>query len=129
MSVSSEKNSIYIISKDTQSSNKIKKELEKNQCRVTCLKEISQKMLNLILQDCHMVIFDDDHDSIGYNDFLKKINQNAPWISTIVMASRSELSDAVEAVKLGAIDVIKKPFKKDIVQDKLIPAIEKDNFV
>lgn len=54
-------------------------------------------------------------------EVLKKIKQQNPNIDVIVMTSYGTVTNAVEAMKLGAADYLTKPFKRD----ELIIVIEK----
>ena len=54
-------------------------------------------------------------------EVLKKIKQQNPHIDVVVMTSYGTVTNAVEAMKLGASDYITKPFKRD----ELIIVIEK----
>lgn len=54
-------------------------------------------------------------------EVLKKIKQQNPHVDVVVMTSYGTVTNAVEAMKLGAADYITKPFKRD----ELIIIIEK----
>lgn len=54
-------------------------------------------------------------------EVLKKIKQQTPQIDVVVMTSYGTVTNAVEAIKLGASDYITKPFKRD----ELVVVIEK----
>ena len=54
-------------------------------------------------------------------EVLKKIKQQNPHIAVVVMTNYGTITNAVEAMKLGAADYITKPFKRD----ELIVVIEK----
>jgi len=54
-------------------------------------------------------------------EVLKKIKQQTPQIAVVVMTSYGTVTNAVEAMKLGASDYITKPFKRD----ELVVVIEK----
>ena len=54
-------------------------------------------------------------------EVLKKIKQQNPQIDVVVMTSYGTVTNAVDAMKLGASDYITKPFKRD----ELIVVIEK----
>lgn len=71
-------------------------------------------MYTIVLTDLVMP----DMDGI---EVLKKVKQHNPNIDVIVMTSYGTVTNAVEAMKLGASDYITKPFKRD----ELIIVIEK----
>ncbi|OHB39464.1 MAG: Fis family transcriptional regulator [Planctomycetes bacterium GWA2_39_15] len=86
---------------------------------VTSGKEAVEKvslngMYTIVLTDLVM----SDMDGI---EVLKKIKQQNPQIDVVVMTSYGTVTNAVEAMKLGASDYITKPFKRD----ELIIVIEK----
>ncbi len=86
---------------------------------VTSGKEAIEK---LSTNDSYSIILTDlvmpDVDGI---EVLKKAKQLYPLIAVIVMTSYGTVSNAVEAMKLGASDYITKPFKRD----ELVIIIEK----
>lgn len=55
-------------------------------------------------------------------EVLKRVKQQNPSIDVVVMTSYGTVTNAVEAMKLGASDYITKPFKRD----ELIIVIEKN---
>ncbi len=86
---------------------------------VTSGKEAIEKVST---NDAYSIVLTDlvmpDLDGI---EVLKKAKQQDPLIDVIVMTSYGTVSNAVEAMKLGASDYITKPFKRD----ELIIVIEK----
>jgi DNA-binding NtrC family response regulator len=86
---------------------------------VTSGKEAIEKVST---NDAYSIVLTDlvmpDLDGI---EVLKKAKQQDPLIDVIVMTSYGTVSNAVEAMKLGASDYITKPFKRD----ELIIIIEK----
>lgn len=86
---------------------------------VTSGKEAIEKVST---NDAYSIVLTDlvmpDLDGI---EVLKKAKQQDPLIDVIVMTSYGTVSNAVEAMKLGASDYITKPFKRD----ELVIVIEK----
>ena len=54
-------------------------------------------------------------------DILKTVKENLPTLHIIVMTGYATLSNAVQAMKLGANDYLSKPF----TDDELVAAVEK----
>lgn len=77
-------------------------------------KVFREGMYSIVLTDLVMP----DIDGI---EVLKRVKQQNPNIDVVVMTSYGTVSNAVEAMKLGASDYITKPFKRD----ELIIIIEK----
>ena len=83
-----------------------------------CLKEAERNFRNaepdLVLTDVRLP------DGSGL-DFLRRLRGKfGSEIPTLVMSAYGELEDAVEAMRLGAVDYLKKPFDLD----ELVPKIE-----
>ena len=80
----------------------------------TGLLAIEQGTYDVILLDMKLP----DIDGMG---ILKTIREKMPALCVIVMTGYSTMSNAVEAMKLGAADYLAKPF----TDDDLIEAVEK----
>ena len=90
--------------------------------------ELSQKLksaakLDLLLMDWHM----DDGDS-GENAlrFLAQIRSLRPSLPIVLLACTADLQDVVQATRIGATDVILKPFRKpdiDQVVEKCLAGV------
>ena len=64
---------------------------------------------DLLLMDWHI----DDHDAGGSSlDLLTKLHASMPALPIILLACSAELRDVVAAARMGAADVVLKPFRK-----------------
>ncbi len=73
------------------------------------LKTIKEEEIDLVLLDLNLP------DMSGI-DVLRQIKAIQPQILTIIMTGFASVESAVEAIKLGAYDYIKKPFKADAIK-------------
>lgn len=73
------------------------------------LKTINEEEIDLVLLDLNLP------DMSGL-DVLKHLKSIQPEILTIIMTGFASVESAVEAIKLGAYDYIKKPFKADAIK-------------
>jgi DNA-binding NtrC family response regulator len=58
-------------------------------------------------------------------DVLEKVKDVAPKADVVMMTGYATVESAVEAMKLGAIDYIKKPFTNRELLDKILGVLEK----
>ncbi len=72
----------------------------------TALIQIANELPDLVITDLKMV----DVDGIEFLKKIKEINKN---IYVVFMTAYSNLSTAVEALKLGAYDYVEKPFENE----------------
>ncbi|HKB87879.1 MAG TPA: sigma-54 dependent transcriptional regulator [Ignavibacteriaceae bacterium] len=80
-----------------------------NESGAAALKTIKGEEIDLVLLDLNLP------DMSGI-DILRQIRDIQPEILTIIMTGFASVESAVEAIKLGAYDYIKKPFKADAIK-------------
>ena len=81
-----------------------------------------KKGLHAIEQGSYdVILLDMKLPDIDGMEILKTIREKTPATCVIVMTGYSTMSNAVEAMKLGAADYLSKPF----TDDELISAVEK----
>ncbi len=80
-----------------------------NDSGTAALKTIKEEEIDLVLLDLNLP------DMSGLN-ILKQLKAVQPGILTIIMTGFASVESAVEAIKLGAYDYIKKPFKADAIK-------------
>jgi two-component system, NtrC family, response regulator AtoC len=98
--------------------------------RLSLSQILSEERYNVILNDSgaealktmkkeegiDLVLLDLNLPDMSGLDILKKLNSVQPGILTIIMTGFASVESAVEAIKLGAYDYIKKPFKADAIK-------------
>ncbi len=73
------------------------------------LEKIQKEEFGLILLDLRM-------PGMGGMDFLKKVRQIRPDIKVAIITAYGTVESAVEAMKLGAVDFLQKPFTPDEIR-------------
>ncbi len=53
-------------------------------------------------------------------ELLAEINKKCPKIEVLILTGRGEIKEAVQAIKLGAIDFIKKPFNSEELHARMV---------
>ena len=80
-----------------------------NESGTEALRTVTEEEIDLVLLDLNLP------DMSGL-EILRRIKQLQPQILTIIMTGFASVESAVEAIKLGAYDYIKKPFKADAIK-------------
>jgi len=73
-------------------------------------------LTTLAEQPVDLVFLDLKLPDISGLDVLRKIKESDPDLLVIVMTGYASVESAVEALKMGAYDYIKKPFKADVIK-------------
>jgi two-component system, NtrC family, response regulator AtoC len=98
--------------------------------RLSLSQILSEEKFNVILSDSgsealktikreegiDLVLLDLNLPDMSGLEILKQLNSVQPGILTIIMTGFASVESAVEAIKLGAYDYIKKPFKADAIK-------------
>ena len=74
------------------------------------LKKLDEDEFGLILLDLRM-------PGMGGMEFLKKVRQIRPDIKVVIITAYGTIDLAVEAMKLGAVDFLQKPFTPDEIRE------------
>ncbi|MCJ7680609.1 MAG: sigma-54 dependent transcriptional regulator [Candidatus Aminicenantes bacterium] len=86
----------------------------------------AERALNLIeTGDFDLVLSDIKLPNMGGMDVLKAVNSSKPDVSVVLMTAYGTISQAVEAMKIGAIDYIVKPFDMDELKIIVRQGLEK----
>jgi FixJ family two-component response regulator len=83
------------------------------------LAKLSQKEFGLILLDLKMPGMDG-------MEVLKKVAEIRPDIRVIIITAHGTIESAVDAMKLGAVDFIQKPFSPDEIRELVSKVIDRD---
>ncbi len=82
------------------------------------LKTLQTNTYDIILVDLKM-------PGMSGLEVLEKVKEVAPKADMVMMTGYATVESAVEAMKLGAIDYIKKPFTNRELSDKILQVLEK----
>ncbi len=79
-------------------------------------------MANTLKPDC--VLLDVHMPGRSGIDILKELNSQRFKAPILIFSGQGDIPMAVEAIKHGALDFIEKPFKPDLLVDRIMAAIE-----
>jgi DNA-binding NtrC family response regulator len=103
--------------------------LSESNCAVTCrvngasgLESSREERFDVILLDMKLP----DMDGM---EILRTLRRECPTVRVIIMTGYSTVQNAVEAMKLGAIDYLTKPFTDDALLEAVERALEKKRLV
>jgi DNA-binding response OmpR family regulator len=85
--------------------------------------EALQKMES---QDFRIILLDLKMPGMDGMEVLKKINETRPDIRVIIITAHGTIDSAVEAMKLGAVDFIQKPFAPEEIRSMVKSVIERE---
>jgi len=86
-----------------------------------------QAFLDVYDQDCKgCLVLDIRMPNMSGLELMRRLAQiNAP-IPCIIMTAHGDIKIAVEAMKLGAVEFVEKPFKEDLIIESIQSALEQD---
>jgi FixJ family two-component response regulator len=84
---------------------------------VDALRAIGKKKYSLVITDLQM-------PNLGGLDLLRRIRETHPQIPVIVFTGYGDLQDAIEALRLGAVNFLRKPFELREILPSVVRAIE-----
>jgi two-component system response regulator FlrC len=87
-------------------------------------------LLMLDTEHPDMIISDVNMPGINGLSFLKSLNNKLPEVPVLLMTAYGNISDAVQAMKEGAVDYLSKPFEPNFLIEKLkrfMPVTVRDN--
>ncbi|MBT3343438.1 MAG: sigma-54-dependent Fis family transcriptional regulator [Gemmatimonadetes bacterium] len=79
----------------------------------------------LSTEDFQLVLTDLKMPGMGGMELLRKVREASPEIQVLMMTAYSTVEDAVEAMRLGAVDFVPKPFTPDHLLIVIEKALEK----
>ncbi len=121
--------SILVIEDDTQLVKMVVNFLEELQYDVDSAKSVKQAFDCMEQKIYDIIITDKNLEGLnasveGGMDILRYVNQNLKTTEVIMMTGYASIESAIEAMKLGAFDYIKKPFKINDLKDKITRILE-----
>ncbi len=90
--------------------------LREDQYGATCAGNGTEALALLQESSFDLVFLDLRLPGLSGLEVLKKIKESAPDLLVIIMTGYASVESAVEALKMGAYDYIKKPFKADAIK-------------
>ena len=94
----------------------LKRILTEEKYQVTSTGTGSEALTMLVGADVDVVLLDISLPDINGIDVLKKAKEIDPELLVIIVTGYASVESAVRALKLGAYDYIKKPFKADVIK-------------
>ncbi|MEW6708354.1 MAG: response regulator [Candidatus Riflebacteria bacterium] len=86
--------------------------------------EALQKMTE---EEFALVLLDLNLPGMGGMSVLKHISQNFPCTRTVIITAHGSVESAVEAMKLGAVDFLQKPFSPAEIRDLVGKILSREN--
>ncbi len=92
--------------------------------QVTSVSSGAEALAGLNRSDVDLVLLDLNLPDLNGIEVLKRAKESDPDLLVIIVTGYASVESAVEALKLGAYDYIKKPFKADVIKLIIRLAIE-----
>jgi FixJ family two-component response regulator len=83
------------------------------------LQKLAEKSYGLMLLDLRM-------PGIDGMEVLKRVSEMRPEVKVIIITAWGTIEAAVEAMKLGAVDFLQKPFDADEVREMVVRTLERE---
>ena len=115
---------VFIVDDEPEVRDSLSKFFKLHQFKVSVYADAITYLNNLNQDDVGCLISDIDIDEMNGLELQKRLNELKCIRPTIFITGHSDISIAVEAMKLGAMDFIEKPFDPDILLIKATLAIE-----
>jgi two-component system, NtrC family, response regulator AtoC len=90
--------------------------LAEERYRVTSVSTGGEALAHLARNEVDLILLDLNLPDINGIDVLRQVKEIDPDLLVIVVTGYASVESAVEALKLGAYDYIKKPFKADVIK-------------
>ena len=112
---------VLIVEDDIDLREAIVDTLEASNYRVSSVGEGEQALQWLRQFSCDLIISDVNMPGINGYQLMRKVAAEWPHIPTLIMTAYGSISNAVEAMRNGAVDYLEKPFSTE----KLVKIVEK----
>ncbi len=104
-------------------------ELHDQGCLCTTALDVNEALAKLQIQDFEVVLLDIRLPGMSGMELLAKIKSSHPNTAPIMITAVNDVNTAVEAMKLGALDYIVKPFNLDGVNTSIRKVLESNKLV
>ena len=108
---------ILVVEDDRQLQEALVDTLRLNQFEVEAA-DNAEQALKALRGDIGMVFSDIRMDGMDGVELLRRIRAHKPWLPVVLMTAYGTVEQAVEAMKLGAVDYLPKPFDAQALVDK-----------
>ncbi len=78
-------------------------------------------------KDFHLILLDLKLPGMDGLEFLRKLHAQGKHIKTIIITAHGTVESAVDAMKLGAVDFIQKPFSPREIRDVVTQVLQRDS--
>jgi putative two-component system response regulator len=124
-----ERSAVLVVDDDDGVRKAITRFLEHEGHAVLAAASLAQARELLASRDVHVVLCDVTLSGESGLDLLPELRQTHPDLDVLIMTGNADVHSAVEALKRGAYDYLRKPFAWDTLRLALARAIERRRFV
>ena len=78
----------------------------------------AEKAIRLLREDIGMVFSDIRMDGMDGVELLRRLRAHKPWLPVVLMTAYGTVEQAVNAMKMGAVDYLTKPFEAERLVEK-----------
>ena len=107
------KQHIFFVDDNPEVRNVVGRTLKQVGAKVSCFACAADCLEKLRNQRCDLLITDVKMPGMSGIDLLREVKLLAPWISVLVITGYADISMAIEAMKEGALDFIRKPLDRE----------------
>lgn len=100
---------VLVVSSDSQFQRMVVETTDRWEYTVTCAENRDEILREGLIERAMTVIVDLDAESVEQAEFLQQIAEQHPEVRIIAVIGHGNVDAAVQAMKVGAIDVIQKP--------------------
>jgi CheY-like chemotaxis protein len=124
-----EKKSILVVDDEKNIRLTISRSLEPLEIPVQTAVNGEEALQKLREETCDLVLLDLKMPGIGGIETLRRIKENWPAIRVIIITAHGTIESAVDAMKLGAVDFIQKPFSPVEIRELAALVLERESIV
>ena len=107
------KQHIFFVDDNPEVRNVVGRTLKQVGAKVSCFACAADCLEKLRNQRCDLLITDVKMPGMSGIDLLREVKLLAPWLSVLVITGYADISMAIEAMRAGALDFIRKPLDRE----------------
>ena len=119
---------VFFVDDGTSLHDFVSEELKGLGCKVSCFCNASECLDCLRRENCNLLITGLEMSDMDGMTLLSRVKHTVPWVSVMVISEYGDVSTAVRAIKLGAVDFVEKPLEKKSFVDKVASVLRQDEF-